>query len=258
MQGRVMPDSTERLQIFPQKWREEFSAIKKLGFDYIELLDDKAGCFRKFLRECDIIEEVNKTGLKCETICGFSLGDYSLFKNEDLFFKKLEELVSAFRGKNIIILVPFIFENKFNDQKELRSILEKLSRYDNSLDDKNLYLSLEIDLPAKMIKDELQKFSFKNIGICYDLGNNIEYGYSLYDDIILLKDYINHIHIKDKEDGKNIRLRGNLEQLRGAFKAIKEISFKGPMILETCIAPNPLEEAERNLKTVEEYINKIN
>lgn len=258
MQGRVLPDSTEKLQVFPKKWKDELSIIKKIGFDYVELLDDKEGCFRKLLKEHDVIKEVNESALRCETICGFSLCDYSLFKNEDLFFEKLEELASVFKGKNIIILVPFFFENKINNQKELHLILEKLSRYDNSLDDKDLYLSLEIDLPAEIIRDEFQKFLFKNIGICYDLGNNIEYGYNLHDDIILLKDYINHIHIKDKENGKNIRIRENLEQLGAAFRAIKEISFKGPMILETCIAPNSLEEAERNLKTVEEYIKKVN
>ena len=258
MQGRVLPDSTEKLQIFPKKWEKELLAIKKIGFDYIELLDDKEGCLRALLKKYDVIEKVNESGLKCETICGFSLCDYSLFKDEGLFFEKLEELVSAFKGKNIVILVPFFFENKINGRKELSLILEKLSKYDNHLDDKNLYFSLEIDLPAEMIKDEFQKFSFKNTGICYDLGNNIEYGYNLYDDIILLKDYINHIHIKDKKDGKNIRIRENSEQLRGAFRAIKEISFKGPMILETCIAPDPQEEAERNLKTVKKYINKTN
>ena len=114
MQGRVLPDSTEKLQIFPKKWEKELLAIKKTGFDYIELLDDKEGCLRALLKKYDVIEKANESGLKCETICGFSLCDYSLFKDEGLFFEKLEELVSAFKGKNIVILVFYcrLLKNK--------------------------------------------------------------------------------------------------------------------------------------------------
>ena len=46
IQGRVLPDQLEKLQVFPEKWKEELSLIKKTGFDYVELLDDKNSVFR--------------------------------------------------------------------------------------------------------------------------------------------------------------------------------------------------------------------
>lgn len=49
MQGRVIPDRTDKLQVFPDKWAHELSLVKKMGFDYIELLDDKEGKLRSLL-----------------------------------------------------------------------------------------------------------------------------------------------------------------------------------------------------------------
>jgi len=261
MQGRVLPKSVDKLQIFPERWQEELSLIKKIGFDYVELLDDKDGRLLSMLenKNFNIPTEIHKNKLECQSICLDRLCDYSLLKKPELFLRKIEELINNFKKeKGLKFIIPFFDENKLDNKKQLCSALKEISKYDKFLIKNNLYFSLEIDFKAKLIRNEFKKFRFKNIGICYDLGNNIGRGFNLYDEIILLKNYINHIHIKDKKEGKNIRIRKNLEQLRLGFQAIKEISFNGLMILETCISPVPLDEARKNLTTVKEYINKIN
>ena len=259
MQGRVLPKKIDKLQIFPGRWQKELSFIKKIGFDYVELLDDKESFLREILesKKNEIFSQISENKLKCKSVCADHLCNYSLLKNEGLFLEKLEELINQFKEKrNFIFIIPFFDENKLNNKNGLNLALKRLSKYNNFLAKNKLYFSLEIDLEAKLIKYVFKKFEFKNIGICYDLGNNISRGFNLYDEIILLRNHINHIHLKDKKNNKNIRIRKSLGQLNLAFQALKEISFEGLMILETCISPNPLKEAKYNLSTVKEYINK--
>lgn len=256
MQGRVLPESINKLQIFPKTWQEELFYIKKIGFNYVELLDDKEEQLLSILenKNINILAEIHKNKLEYQSVCMDRLCNYSLLKNESLFLKKLEKLVNKFKKcKNFIFVIPFFDKNKISNKEELNSALKILAKYDNLLLENKF--SLEIDLSAEIIKKEFDKFNFKNIGICYDLGNNIGKGVKLKEEIKILGNYINHIHIKDKIAGKNVRIRRNLEQLDDAFSALKEISFSGLMILETCISPNPLKEAEYNLFTIKEYIN---
>lgn len=261
IQGRILPKRIDKLQIFPERWQEEFSFIKKIGFDYIELLDDKENQLLNILKnkKTELFNEIYKNKLEYQSICMDRLCNYSLLKTPKLFFRKLGELLNILEKKGeLIFMIPFFDKNNLTNKEELRSALKMLSRYNGFLVKNNLYFSLEINLPAETIWGEFQKSPFKNIGICYDLGNNIDQDTNLYDEIMLLRNYINHIHIKDKREGKNIRIRKNFGQLKLAFQALKKISFNGLMILETCISPAPLEEAKKNLTTVKEYINETN
>lgn len=257
LQGRVSPKSIDKLQVFPEKWQEELSAIRKLGFNYVELLDDKDGCLRSILKENDVFDQVYNNKLQCNSVCMDHLCDYSLLENEILFFKKIEELIKSIKRKNFKFVIPFFNKNILSGKNQLGSAIKKLAIYDKLLSKNNIYFSLEIDLPARIIKDEFKKFQFKNIGICYDTGNNIGRSANLYEEIRLLKNYINHIHIKDKKEDKNVRLRKDFKELQQAFKSLQEISYKDIFILETCISPDPATEARKNLVTTKEYINKI-
>lgn len=258
MQGRVLPDQLEKLQVFPQKWEEELSVIKKIGFDCFELLDDKKFSLRKKLKEESdrLFNGIDSSGLEYGSVCMDHLCDYSLLKNERLFLEKIDDLVDKIKKRNFIFVIPFFDENKLNGEKELKAALRMLSRYENLPGGNKL--SLEIDLPAEDIRKELDEFNFRNIGICYDTGNRIGQGADPEKEIEILSGYINHIHIKYKEEGKNVRIKKDFPQLEKAFSSLKEINYKGLMVLETCIKPVPEEEAATNLSTVREYINKIN
>lgn len=261
MQGRLLPPSQNKLQLFPSRWQKELPLVREAGFKLIELLDDKKNKLRKLLssKTEDIFSQISLNGLKCQSVCADYLSGCSLLKNETLFLNKLEELLNRLKEKkDFIFVIPFFDENKLGNRGQLALALQKLSRYDDFLREKKLFFSLEIDLPAKMIKQEFQKLLSKNIGICYDFGNNLNQGYDLSGDIRLLKKYINHIHIKDKKNNENIRIRKGLEQFKRALYALKEIGFGGLMILETCPFPDALREAKMNINTLEEYLGKIN
>ena len=115
-------------------------------------------------------------------------------------------------------------------------------------------LSLEIDLPAEIIKEQLDRFNLENVGICYDTGNRMGLRVDLRQEIKTLSNHINHVHIKYKEQGKNVRIKNNSEELKQAFEALKEISYASSLILETCIAPIPEKEARSNLSAIKNYM----
>lgn len=149
MQGRILLDSTDKLQVFPQRWKEELIAIKDLGFEYVELLDDKENRLRRLLNEKkeNIFLQIGKGGLECKSVCVDQLCNYSLLKNADLFTESLKELLDLFREqKSFVFVIPFFDENKLNNKIELNTILKKLSKYDHFLAKNDLHFSLEIDL----------------------------------------------------------------------------------------------------------------
>lgn len=256
LQGRVLPKDKEILQVFPEQWKEELSCIKKIGFGAVELLDDKENCLRDIVGngDDDIFHHAAENNLACVSVCADQLCTYSLLKNEQLFSQKLEALITMLQRKDFVFVIPFFNENTLQTQEALAEALHKLSRYDEILGREHMHFSLEIDLPSSMIAQEFEKVSLKHIGVCYDLGNNIGHGADLRKDIRLLGNRINHVHIKDKVENENVRIRKDVENMRGAFRALQKIGYPGMMILETCITPEPVHEAETNLATVQEYL----
>ncbi|MFA7707425.1 MAG: Gfo/Idh/MocA family oxidoreductase [Candidatus Pacearchaeota archaeon] len=257
MQGRVNPDSVEKLQVFPLGWEKEIDFIKELGFDCIELLDDKKGVFRNILKiqKAKLFDKLKSSNLEFNSVCADRLCDFSLLNKGEIFLKELDEIIGLLPDKkNFVIVVPFFDENKIKNSYELGICLSKLARYDILLGEKNIQFALEIDLKAEEIKKMMNLFNFKNIKICYDLGNNLGKGANLYDEITLLGSLINHVHIKDKVDNKNSRIRKNNPEMQKGFNALVEIGFNKKMIFETCIFPSPYDEAKTNLETINEYL----
>jgi len=259
MQGRVIPDTLERLQVFPTQWAEEFDAIKKLGFSSVELLDDKENKLRKLLKEQkeSFFASLAQSGLQSVSLCADQLCDYSLIRDSETFKKRVEELLHMLEGKGVYtIVIPFFDKNKIDTKEELKEALKELVGFDEKLSERGFSFALEIDLPAAMIKEMFDEFSFSAIGVCYDIGNRIGSNAQVAEEIMMLKNLIVHVHVKDKADGKNVRLGSNSEQLSAAFHALKDIHYTGILTLETCITPNPLKEAQINRDATKSYFKQ--
>ena len=260
MQGRIIPPSPNKLQVFPENWENELKLMNQLGFGFIELLDDKQSKLRKILTEEKqyFFSQIKESDLQFNSICMDYLSKISLLNNPQEFFKGIEELMLHFQDKeNLIFVIPFFENNFIKEETELGQALEKISNYNSALKERKQFFSLELDMPAEIIKKELKKKNLSNIKICYDLGNRIEHGTNLPEEINVLSGLINHVHIKDKQGGKNIRIRENLDQLHNAFKALKETEYNGFLVFETNPFPDPVDEARSNLKTVRDYLGAI-
>lgn len=69
-----------------------------------------------------------------------------------------------------------------------------------------------------------------------------------YKEILLLKNLIGHVHIKDKNKKKeNVILGTGLVNFNDIFKAIKKIGYKKKFTFETTRGANPIETAKYNI-----------
>ncbi|MBI2098107.1 MAG: sugar phosphate isomerase/epimerase [Candidatus Wildermuthbacteria bacterium] len=260
MQGRVVPQTLERLQVFPERWEEEFRTAKELGFDHIELLDDKENRLRDLLKtqKQEVFASILRAGLQCTSLCADQLCKYSLLGNPVEFKERIRDLLQLIEGQaGFLVIMPFFDENQIHSAEELKQALAALTPFDELLQQKGLRFALEVLLPAKDIVGAFEEFSFGAIGMCYDIGNSIGNGFPVQEDIRSLGTLITHVHVKDKENGKNVRLGAHTKELIDAFEALKEIGYGGLLTLETCITPVPAEEAKTNLATVKKLMQGI-
>lgn len=259
MQGRVLPDKTDRLQIFPNKWIKELSLIKKVGFDYIELLDDKEGKLRSLLANDPkkLFGAISNAGLSCNSLCADYLCKYSLVKEKDVFFEELKVLINYFKKfSGFVIIIPFFDNNFLENEKDLEIVYKEISTLDSFLKEYNLFFSLEIDMAAKKLLGVYSRsgHNVDNIGFCYDLGNRYSQAVDLGEEIKLFGNRLNHVHVKYKENGENKRIIKHNSAYMDGFRSLGRINYKGLFILETCILPNPLKEARENLSTLRKYL----
>ena len=70
---------------------------------------------------------------------------------------------------------------------------------------KNIKILLEENFTFKFFQNLLKFLDFPNLNIVFDTGNRVNLNSDIYKDLLLFKNFIKHIHIKDKNDkNKNV------------------------------------------------------
>ncbi|MDR4508947.1 MAG: sugar phosphate isomerase/epimerase [Candidatus Brocadiaceae bacterium] len=268
MQGRVFPEMLDKLQIFPVSfWKEEMIKIKDIGFDYAELLYDKDLYFEKLFYDTYelntfIHKEYNNVPM-VRSICFDYLSSLSLIQRatEALFYEKLVKLIKRVRGSTVDrIIIPFFDANTVTSPESFQSVLAWMERYelDKIASENGVVLALEANLPAGDIRNAFMEHQFNNIKVCYDTGNARSMGYVPGEEIIVLNEFICHVHIKDRKvGGPNISLGEGDVDLKNCFLSLKEISYNDIMILETPYMNAPVSEARKNLRFIYTMLDEI-
>ena len=94
----------------------------------------------------------------------------------------------------------------------------------------------------------LNKLKSKSIKIVFDTGNRIAHGHKIFDDILILKDKIEHIHLKDKNmQNENVIMGTGMVNFLEVFSALKEINFKKTFTFETRRGIDPISTCKFNI-----------
>ncbi len=243
MQGRIFSNNSFGENKVSKKSLKEFKIIKKIGFDYIELVVDKNLFFFKLL---NYYKFFSKRGIF------YSINiDYFVKKN---FFanlnnsNKIIDKIITFSQKNKIktIVLPCIGKNHLSESK----LFNLINILDSKIKKKNIKIALELNYITKKNKRRLKK----NIGICYDTGNLGKNSFSF-----LKKNYkyINHIHIKDinKINKKNTFLGKGFINLKKIIKFILKNKYKNSITLETFFRKDKkIEDAIFNLNQLKSLL----
>lgn len=254
LQGRLSKSPKGRLQYFPQNCEKEFILAKKLGLDYIEFFSERKKNIKNPIWDIKKLEQMKKEYLKLDLNFYSFVDDFILKKKIDTnLIKYYNLLLSRLKFLNIKILtIPFYGVNKISDNnfKKIVYFLNKITKVSKK---KNIKIGIESNISFKKFC-ELKKNINNEIFFTFDTGNRVMLKRDLYNDLLLFKNHILHIHIKDKNSqGKNVLLgKGNVN-FKKVFLALKKISYKNKLTLETNRLEHPMTTAKKNIKFLKKF-----
>ena len=260
IQGRMTsPPSKKILQYFPKKnWKKEFHYAEKYNFDFIEYFGErkfnKSNPIWNYKNLKEINEIVKKKRLQNYSFCDDYFINTNLinFKNFDEYYKTLAKNLSLI---DIKIYVLALFEKSLINKKNLKNFIQRLQNISDFLNEKKIKLALETNLDVQSINKLIKLINKKNVFIVYDTGNRLKKKNLQYNEIIKLKKYICHFHIKDKNwKGENVVLGNGKVNFDLIFKAIKHIKYVGKYTFETNRGDNPIKTMCDNKNFI---LNKI-
>lgn len=267
MQGRLLPRVENRFQSFPGiEWKNEFHTAKEIGLETIEMIYDTFRTEDNPLNSDEGLKEICKlekmTGIKILSVCA----DYFMTKgflrvsekekNENLM--TLMTLTRRCQKAAIkFIVIPFVDESEIKNEEELKSLEQLFKTVIDNTSECDVVYALEVSMPADVIGCFLENFSHCRMMLNYDTGNSASLGYDLQYEIKRLKKFIVDVHIKDRKlHGGTCLLGLGDTDFDAAFKALKEIDYKGHYILQTQRGDNEIETAKRHLEFVKEKLEK--
>ena len=126
------------------------------------------------------------------------------------------------------------------------------------LEELNINLSLETDLPPDIFLDLLNKFNSKRLKVNYDVGNSASLGYSSTEEIRAYGERISDIHLKDRTlgGGPTILGKGNAN-FDEFFLALSKISYRGPFIMQAYRDEEGLSIFKKQLNWIMPYLKKL-
>ena len=176
------------------------SFVKKSGIDGIEI------CLSQLKNDFSILEKLKSHNLEISCIYEF----YSWFDMED--FTKIKnhlEISEKVCAKKILIVPPFLEENK--NPLIIEKFLKEAVKIASS---KNITVTLEDfdneKSPCAKISQLKNLFTkIPSLRFTFDLGNFAFSDENLFDAFDELKDFISHVHCKDRGYENNVNLKNN-------------------------------------------------
>lgn len=253
MQGRIYPANKKEYNLFPLSWETEINKLKKVGFDYVELLYDREESTNNPIcrnsSHLGKLTKISKGKLYSINLDYFTKNNF--FTDIDKSKKILQHILSISKRLKIkVIIIPCIEKNLLSKDK----LLHLLKYLKKNLSSRSPKISIEIDNFKNIIKNNLNQ----KIGICFDTGNIASKSKNFIEEIFKFKNQINHFHLKDKKKINktfvNCPLGEGIVDIKNFFITLHLINYKGAITFETSYKSNPLKEAEKNLEFVKKII----
>jgi sugar phosphate isomerase/epimerase len=253
MQGRLSSTKKNILQFLPRNWEIEFDKAKKAKLDYIELfttkLNDKSPIWNK--NQSLLKKKIYETNLKKIILCDNFVFKKSLLSVEySFFFNSLVRQLSNYKDSTLVVPIENVFFKKGNYNKLLNKILYfiKISKA------KEVMLSFEVQTSYENVLKLKKDLKNKYFQITFDVGNIFiidNNNKSLMTYLNKTKNFINHIHIKDRDkEGSNVVLGTGIIDFKKFFKTIKKIGYNQTFTFETNRGKNFFLTAKKNLSFV--------
>jgi len=268
MQSRLTRSYGQSIQFFPfDSWQDEFKKAAKLGFHDIDFIFDldryKENPLWTEAGRKEIKKLIKETGVKVEHITADFFMRRPFFRTDEKTRKENEEILTKLMkyaeeigAKNIEL--PLLDNSSLKTEGERKMLIESLN---HSLKEapKGITITLEVDLAPEKFLDLLNELNNPRFKIIYDTGNSAALGFDPAFELTMLKDFLSHIHIKDRIlGGGTIALGTGAAQFDDIFATLKKINFKGNYIIQAARGIDGKEEetVSGQKQFVESYIKK--
>ena len=244
VQGRLIESPAGLIQYFPKdNWEDEFSIASSLSIENIELIADREYNSNNPIWTDEGLDKLINLSLNknvnIHTVCNDHIINYSLINNNDILNQNLMLIEISKKLNCNKYILPFFEESELN-MSNFKEFIKPLRIIAEACQKANLILCIETILNGKELLVLLNEINHINVKVVFDTGNRIAFGHDLYQDIILLNNHIEHIHIKDKNiNNENVLLGSGLVNFLQVFKALNNINYKKSYTFETW-QPTPL------------------
>ena len=266
LQGRLSPAVDGRLQAFPgPAWENEFELAKACGFGAMELVFEKNRSQQNPLSTeegINRIQQLSQThGILVPSICM----DY-LIERPFVRASAGERLESISILKKLIvrgarlgikrILVPILEASEIRTEEDRGDVVASLKECLPLAENHHVELALETSLSAEESLRLFKEIGQSFLKIYYDLGNAVALGYDAPREIRLLGPLVTGVHVKDRRrGGPSVPLGTGDVDFPSCFRALGEIGYRGPYMLQAARAEDYLGIARRQLRFVKEHLS---
>lgn len=178
-------------------------------------------------------------------IASFAVGELNdvPLKNDPRAEKWLDKGIEIAAAMDVkVILVPFFGKGELrNDPAGVDAVVAALKRLAPKAESRRVILALESYLSAAEHLKILERVGSPAVKVYYDVGNSQDAGYPILDEIRQLGDRIVEVHAKDTKD---LYGKGSMD-FRAVLAALKDIGYKGWLVLEGTKMPLGIEESVR-------------
>lgn len=241
MNGRFSEQISEKIQEFPKNtWKQEFEMASVCGFEVLEWIFDIYD--KNPLMDNEGIKEIQHISQKTNIVINSVLADFFMDRklvnvSEFELQKNLEILKNLIKNCNKIgvriLEIPFVDSSSLSTVEEQSQLVFNLQKILPLLDENDIFLTLETDLPPKPFKELINSFNHPKIKANYDVGNSAALGYQITDEFSTFGDLIYNIHIKDRKfHGQTMSLGMGDVDFEGFFSFLKQIKYPGDLIIQ--------------------------
>ncbi len=267
IQGRLSERPFPNLQKFPKEtWEKEFEYASQIGFDYIEWILEESNYQENPLWTSEgrikIRSRILDTGIPVNSICADYFLDNPMHKRGREELKKevqiLKQLIeySADIGAKIILL-PVLEKAEIETREEQKLLVDGLQECILKLEECDMYLGIESELPKYDYYELVKEFNSNHIGVYYDTGNCAFRGYDMKKDMEVLKNLLVCVHVKDRLFGGGSTWLGTGDtNLAEGIPYLISQKYKGDFTLQTYFEYEPIETAKKNLLIMKGLLGK--
>ena len=218
-------------------WAQEFQLAQDRSLDHIEWVVDSSTLSKNplLLNPSSIAAVSDKTNISVVSVCADCFMtqplDSKTAASRDMFERLLVGM-QEIRATHLIL--PCVdgasVQLPANFNRLYSSLEYALERSQNT----NIELCLEVDLEPRGVRDLIDNFLSRNLGINYDIGNSASLGYDPQEELDAYGDHISVLHVKDRLiNGPSVPLGSGSADFSLIASLLISNDFKGVITMQS-------------------------